>query len=139
MPSRKTSVGRRGFLKEASAGAVALARLVPTGMARQTQLAQSRTGPAAQARINGSYATTPDRIRLYYEETGKGKPVVFVHEFAGDLRSWEPQLRHFGQRYRCIAFNARGYPPSDVPESLTGYSQTHAADDIKTVLDHLAI
>ncbi len=86
-----------------------------------------------------SYAITEDGIRLYYEETGTGRPVIFVHEFAGDLRSWEPQLRHFGRRYRCVVFNARGYPPSDVPESPTAYSQTLAADDIKTVLDHLAI
>jgi pimeloyl-ACP methyl ester carboxylesterase len=86
-----------------------------------------------------SYATTEDGVKLYYEETGTGRPVIFVHEFAGDLRSWEPQLRHFGQRYRCIAFNARGYPPSDVPESPAAYSQTLAADDIKTVLDHLEI
>ena len=134
MASRKTSVNRRGFLKEAAAGVVALAGSAPAAMAQQTQLAHGG-GPAAQARTTGSYATTPDRIRLYYEQTGTGKPVVFVHEFAGDLRSWEPQMRHFGRRYRCIAFNARGYPPSDVPESLTAYSQTHAADDIKTVLD----
>jgi pimeloyl-ACP methyl ester carboxylesterase len=62
-----------------------------------------------------------------------------VHEFAGDLRSWEPQLRHFGRRYRCVAFNARGYPPSDVPESPSSYSQTLAAEDIKAVIDHLGI
>jgi pimeloyl-ACP methyl ester carboxylesterase len=86
-----------------------------------------------------SYAITEDGIRLYCEETGTGRPVIFVHEFAGDLRSWEPQLRHFGRRYRCVAFNARGYPPSDVPESPAAYSQTRAADDIKAVLDHLAV
>jgi pimeloyl-ACP methyl ester carboxylesterase len=85
------------------------------------------------------YAITEDRIRLSYQETGMGRPVIFVHEFAGDLRSWEPQVRHFGRRYRCIAFNARGYPPSDVPESPSSYSQTLAADDIKAILDHLGI
>jgi pimeloyl-ACP methyl ester carboxylesterase len=85
------------------------------------------------------YAITEDKFRLSYEETGMGRPVIFVHEFAGDLRSWEPQMRHFGRRYRCIAFNARGYPPSDVPESPSSYSQTLAADDIKAVLDHLGI
>jgi pimeloyl-ACP methyl ester carboxylesterase len=85
------------------------------------------------------YATTPDGIRLFYEETGSGTPLIFVHEFAGDLRSWEPQLRYFGRRYRAIAFNARGYPPSDVPESPASYSQSVAADDIKAVLDHLGI
>jgi pimeloyl-ACP methyl ester carboxylesterase len=86
-----------------------------------------------------SHAITEDGIRLYFEETGTGTPVIFVHEFAGDVRSWEPQMRHFGRRYRCVAFNARGYPPSDVPENPAAYSQTLAAGDIKAVLDHLAI
>ncbi len=85
------------------------------------------------------FASTTGGCRLYYEETGTGRPLVFVHEFAGDFRSWEPQLRHFGKRYRRIAFNARGYPPSDVPESPGAYSQVLAADDIEAVLDHLAI
>jgi pimeloyl-ACP methyl ester carboxylesterase len=85
------------------------------------------------------HAITDDGIRLFYQEIGRGRPVVFVHEFAGDLRSWEPQLRHFGRRYRSVAFNARGYPPSDVPESPAAYSQTLAADDIKAVLDHLGV
>jgi pimeloyl-ACP methyl ester carboxylesterase len=85
------------------------------------------------------HATTNDGVKLYYEETGAGKPVIFVHEFAGDYRSWEAQVRHFGQRYRAIAFNARGYPPSDVPEAISAYSQNRAADDIIGVLDHLDI
>jgi pimeloyl-ACP methyl ester carboxylesterase len=85
------------------------------------------------------HARTDDGVRLWYEETGSGTPVIFVHEFAGDIRSWEQQLRHFGQRYRAIAFNARGYPPSDVPESPSSYSQVRAADDIAAVLDHLGV
>src|SRR5262249_51086805 len=68
-------------------------------------------------------ATTDDGVKLYYEEIGSGAPVVFVHEFAADHRSWEMQMRHFGQRYRCITFGARGYPPSDVPEKPESYSQ----------------
>jgi pimeloyl-ACP methyl ester carboxylesterase len=82
-----------------------------------------------------AYATAEDGVRLYYEETGAGQTVIFVHEFAGDMRSWEPQMRHFGRTYRCIAYNARGYPPSDVPEQASSYSQARAADDIKSVLD----
>lgn len=85
------------------------------------------------------HATTDDGVKLYFEETGAGTPVIFVHEFAGDLRNWEAQMRHFGQRYRAIAFNARGYPPSDVPESTDAYSQNRATDDIAAVLDHLGI
>ena len=85
------------------------------------------------------HATADDGVRLYYEETGSGTPVLFVHEYAGDYRSWEAQMRHFGQRYRAITYAARGYPPSDVPEDVAKYSQFRAADDIGAVLDHLAI
>ena len=78
-------------------------------------------------------------VRLHYVEAGEGLPLVFVHEFAGDAESWQPQLRFFSRRYRTIAFNARGYPPSDVPDTPEAYSQQQAADDIKGVLDHLGI
>lgn len=78
-------------------------------------------------------------IKLYYEEAGRGTPIVFVHEFADDLHSWEAQLRYFSRRYRCIAFNARGYAPSDVPKALSKYSQAIATDDIAAVMRHLKI
>ena len=78
-------------------------------------------------------------VRLYYEEAGKGTPIVFVHEFADDLHSWEPQMRFFSRRYRCIAYNARGYPPSDVPKARSMYSQAIATDDIAHVMRHLEL
>jgi pimeloyl-ACP methyl ester carboxylesterase len=80
-----------------------------------------------------------DGVRLHYEECGSGTSILFVHEFAGDLRSWEPQLRHFSRRYRCIAYNARGYPPSEVPQEPERYSQNRARDDARCVLDALGI
>jgi pimeloyl-ACP methyl ester carboxylesterase len=83
--------------------------------------------------------TADDGVQLFYEETGSGTPIVFVHEFAGDHRSWEPQVRHFSRRYRCIAYNARGYPPSAVPEDAERYSQARARDDIRCVLDALGL
>ena len=85
------------------------------------------------------HLTTDDSVKLYYEEVGSGIPIVFVHEFAGDFRSYELQLRYFGQRYRCIAFNARGYPPSDVPGDGERFSQDRARDDVRAVLDALKI
>jgi pimeloyl-ACP methyl ester carboxylesterase len=85
------------------------------------------------------FLTTDDNVNLFYEETGSGTPVVFVHEFAGDCRSWEPQVRAFARRYRCIAFNARGWTPSEVPQDVTAYSQARARDDIRSVLDGLGI
>jgi pimeloyl-ACP methyl ester carboxylesterase len=85
------------------------------------------------------YVTAKDGVKLYYEEAGTGLPLVFVHEFAGDHRSYEPQLRHFARRYRCVAFNARGYPPSDVPVDPASYSQDHARDDVLAILDGLGL
>ena len=83
--------------------------------------------------------TTDDGVKLYCEDTGSGTPIVFVHEFAGDCRSWEPQVRHFSRRYRCIVYNARGYPPSDVPDDVERYSQQRSRDDIRCVLDGLGL
>src|SRR5713101_5100696 len=85
------------------------------------------------------HLTTDDGIQLFYDETGVGIPIVFVHEFAGDHRSYEPQVRYFGRHYRCVTYNARGYPPSGVPADGERYSQDRARDDIRSVLDALKI
>jgi pimeloyl-ACP methyl ester carboxylesterase len=85
------------------------------------------------------HVTTEDGVRLYVEETGQGDPLLFVHEFAGDHRSWEPQVRSFSRRYRCVTYDARGYPPSDVPEDPAAYSQARAVADAVAVLDGLGI
>lgn len=80
-------------------------------------------------------ARSSDGVELHYEETGRGFPVLFVHEFAGDHRSWAPQVAHFGKSHRCISYAARGYPPSDVPTNLSAYSQALAVEDAIAVLD----
>src|SRR6476659_9391717 len=85
------------------------------------------------------FATTRDNVRLHYEEVGSGRPLVFVHEFAGDWRAWEPQMRYFARRYRCITFSFRGYHPSDVPNDPSAYSYEHFRDDVIAMLDHLKI
>ncbi len=78
-------------------------------------------------------------LKLFYEEVGAGAPLVFVHEFAGDHASWRPQVGFFARRYRTIAYNARGYPPSDVPDDPGAYSQPQAVEDLRGLLDHLGI
>lgn len=85
------------------------------------------------------YAQTDDHVRLYYEATGQGAPIIWVHEFAGDHRSWESQVRFFSRRFLCITYCARGYPPSDVPTNMDDYSQARAARDIGCVLGALQI
>ena len=86
-----------------------------------------------------SHITTDDGVRLYVEQSGEGTPIIFVHEFAGDHRSWEPQVRYFSRRYRCVTYSARGYDPSDVPSDVEAYSQDRARDDIRAVMDALDI
>jgi pimeloyl-ACP methyl ester carboxylesterase len=78
-------------------------------------------------------------VRLYAESTGSGTPVLFIHEFAGDHRSWEPQVQHFSAAFRCVTYSARGYPPSEVPADPAAYSQQRAVDDAICVLDALDV
>ena len=85
------------------------------------------------------FASTRDNVRLHYEEVGRGTPLVFVHEFAGDWRAWEPQMRYFARRYRCVTFSFRGYHPSDVPPTPDAYGYEHFRDDVIAVMDHLKI
>ena len=86
------------------------------------------------------YATTDDGVKLYLRGDRLRRPVVFVHEFAGDHRAWEPQMRHFGQRYRGITYDARGYPPSDVPQKPDELLARRAPPTTSlAVLDHLRI
>jgi len=84
-------------------------------------------------------ATSEDGVEIYYEEEGSGPPILFIHEFAGDHRSWEPQIQYLSRSYRCIVYNARGYPPSDVPTERSAYSQDLAIADALAVLDHLEV
>ena len=78
-------------------------------------------------------------VNLYYEVHGEGFPLVWSHEFGGDYRSWETQVRFFTRRYQVITYCARGYPPSDVPTELDAYSQEQAVEDLRGLLAHLGI
>jgi pimeloyl-ACP methyl ester carboxylesterase len=80
-----------------------------------------------------------DGTKLYYEEAGSGTPIVFVHEYAGDFRTWEPQMRHFSRMHRCVTYSQRGYPPSDVPQDGAKYGQDIARDDVIALMDTLKI
>jgi pimeloyl-ACP methyl ester carboxylesterase len=86
-----------------------------------------------------AFAPTSDGVRLFYESTGTGTPIVFVHEFGGNHWSWEPQVSYFSRRHRCITYSARGYAPSDIPENVEYYSQARAADDVVDVMSAAGI
>jgi pimeloyl-ACP methyl ester carboxylesterase len=78
-------------------------------------------------------------VRLYYETTGDGYPLILSHEFAGTLKSWEPQVRFFSRRYQVVTYNHRGFPPSDVPETAAAYSQEILVEDLYQLLCYLGI
>src|ERR1700730_13021767 len=84
-----------------------------------------------QAEVNG--------VSLYYEVTGEGYPLVFSHEFAGDYRSWEPQVRSFSRTYRSVTHNHRGYPPSGVPDDPAAYSMDNMIEDLAGLARSLGI
>src|ERR1043165_5298245 len=86
-----------------------------------------------------TWVTAPDGVRLHVETHGSGPPIVFAHGFGGDTTSWDAQVAGLGDRYRCITFNARGYPPSDVPDDPDAYSLRHSRDDLIAILDALGI
>lgn len=80
-----------------------------------------------------------DGVEIAYREAGSGFPMVFCHEFAGSMESWDPQIGYFSRRYWTIAYNARGYPPSEVPPSYEDYSQEHQVATLHDLLKHLGI
>ena len=87
--------------------------------------------------VRTGYFAGAGGTKLYYEDVGTGPPIVFCHEFAGDHRSWEPQVRYFSHRFRVVTYNARGYPPSEVPEDPASYSMDIAVDDVAALIRHL--
>lgn len=82
---------------------------------------------------------TSDGVRLHVTDTGQGSPVLFLHEYAGDHRSWARQVADLAADHRCVTYAARGYLPSDVPADPAAYSWQRAVDDAVTVLDALGV
>ena len=87
----------------------------------------------------GTRTVDCDGVSLHAEETGRGQPIVWLHEFAADLRTWELQVRRFSRSHHCITYNARGYPPSEVPKDDAAYTYERQRDDLLAVLDEFGI
>ncbi len=66
---------------------------------------------------------------LAYREHGQGKPVVFVHGSASDMRTWEHQLHDIGASHRAIAYSRRYARPNEpIPEGVDDPMLPHVAD-----------
>ncbi len=77
--------------------------------------------------------------KIFWRESGSGTPIVFIHEFAGDHRSWDAQMSHFSRGWRCVTLSARGYPGSDAPRDEAAYGQAQFNADVIAVMDAAGI
>jgi pimeloyl-ACP methyl ester carboxylesterase len=80
-----------------------------------------------------------DGCEIYYEEKGKGKPLVFAPGFMGITDIWKPQFKYFSGRYRCISYDIRGCGRSDKPLPRISYGVERHFKDLKAVLSFLKV
>lgn len=99
----------------------------PMVRAALDEAAQPGTRRSAVA-VNGA--------KLYYEESGTGAPVIFLHGHSFDRRQWQPQVKVFERRYRVIRYDLRGYGRSSQPQE--GVDFLHA-EDLRAFMDALGI
>jgi non-heme chloroperoxidase len=77
-------------------------------------------------------------VKLYVEDIGEGKPVVFIHGWPLNQKMFEYQYNQFPKKgYRCIGIDLRGYGKSDTP--WESYSYDRMADDIHAVIETLKL
>ena len=74
-------------------------------------------------------------IDLYYESTGSGEPVLFLHGLGSSTLDWQRQIPAFAEKYRTIAMDVRGSARSSKPAGP--YSVKQFAADAKALLDEL--
>jgi 3-oxoadipate enol-lactonase len=96
-------------------------------------------GQAGQMKKFSHKVKTADGYFLHVEECGRGSPILFVHEFGGDHRSWQSQMSSFAKDHRCIAYAARGFLPSAVPDGVAAYGQGKSTQDLIAVADRLGL
>jgi len=74
--------------------------------------------------------------QLYFQEAGRGEPVIFIHGHSFDHSEWDPQFPEFAKKFRTITYDCRGYGRSSMP--VEGHEFLHAEDLIK-LMDKLGI
>lgn len=86
----------------------------------------------------GHYVEVESGVKVFVEDVGIGQPVVFIHGWPLNNKSFEMQISEVVQAgFRYIGIDLRGYGKSDKPWS--GYDYTTQAADVKAVVDHLGL
>ncbi|MBI4609379.1 MAG: alpha/beta fold hydrolase [Candidatus Rokubacteria bacterium] len=85
------------------------------------------------------YAKTDDRVKIYYEEHGRGFPLVLAYGIGGNTTMWEPNIKDLSACYRLILWDPRGHGRSDSPEDPARYSFRRWALDLRDLLNHLGV
>ena len=76
--------------------------------------------------------------RIYYNDYGKGKPVILIHGWPLSSAMWEYQLTDLvNNGYRVISYDRRGFGKSSQP--WDGYNYDTLADDLKKLIDELKL
>jgi pimeloyl-ACP methyl ester carboxylesterase len=78
------------------------------------------------------------RGKVFVQEAGEGKPIIFVHGALLNSDLWLPQLDAFSRQFRCIAYDLRGHGRSG-PSELARYSTSVFAEDLLALVDALKI
>jgi len=90
---------------------------------------------ATMASIETGFATV-EGGEIYYEVSGTGEPLIFIHGNAGDRRHWDHQFLPLAIKYKVVRYDVRGYGNSSLPETGQPYSDTR---DLGRLMDHLEI
>jgi pimeloyl-ACP methyl ester carboxylesterase len=100
-----------------------------------TSLSITAQLPAAP---NGKFATIKD-LKLYYEDTGRGMPLLLMHAFNRTGSDWKPFLPEFAKDHRVITLDLPGHGRSDWMDTTDDYLHKKAAEYIIGLLDQLHI
>lgn len=78
-------------------------------------------------------------IRIYYEERGTGPAMVWAHGLGQTWHGWDGVMTFFQDRFRVIAYDARGHGCSEIPDRPEAYSQDIMVQDMRGLMDALGI
>jgi len=82
--------------------------------------------------------TSTEKVNIFYEDFGKGQPVILIHGWPLSHRMWEYQIEEIvNAGYRCITYDRRGFGESDKPWGKYDYDTL--ASDLNNLIDHLSL